>query len=139
MLHKSSFTLQWVVVSIQLSLETSEFICYIFSFLNQYNPCKQPSLGFSPYPQFACITLGSFCSPPKTTQFLIQMTKRQKTRSRQIIKLFLELIHQVAVDVTVVVCAEDSDRSDPLRITQFVAPPQVYHLISSLIISLHLL
>ena len=52
---------------------------------------------------------------------------------------FLELIHQVAVDVTVVVCAEDSDRSDPLRITQFVAPPQVYHLISSLIISLHLL
>ena len=44
--------------------------------------------------------------------------------------MFLELIHQVAsVDVTVVVCAEDGDRSDPLRSAQFVASRQVYHLI----------
>ena len=60
---------------------------------------------------------------------LVYIRIMERHNSRQIIKLFLELIHQVALDVTVVVCAEDSDRSDPLRITQFVAPSQVYHLI----------
>ena len=47
----------------------------------------------------------------------------------KLFRVFPELIHQVALDVTVVVCAGDSDRSDTLRITQFVAPRQVYHLL----------
>ena len=49
-------------------------------------------------------------------------------------RVFAEMIHQVALDVTVVVCAGDSDRSDTLRITQFAAPLQVYHLIFILIL-----
>ena len=49
-------------------------------------------------------------------------------------RVFSEQIHQVALDVTVVVCAGDSDRSDTLRITQFVAQRQVYHLIFILIL-----
>ena len=41
--------------------------------------------------------------------------------------------HQVARYVAAVVCVEESDRSDPSHITQFVALRQVYHLAFALI------
>ena len=53
----------------------------------------------------------------------------ERKNLEKLFRVFVEQIHQVALSVTVVVCAEDSDRSDTLLITQFVAPRQVYHLI----------
>ena len=102
--------------------------CYFLSF-SQYNPCYRQVGLFSLSSICMYYTLQGLCNQNNT--MFIQKTKPGKhiksnfcchgfwrTKS----KSFSELIHQVAMDMTVVVCAGYSDRIDPLRITQFVAP-----------------